>query len=57
MLSRFCKRYFLREVTALVVSMAFPSGIGLAVPQTFAQTAAPKEKKKGEKTETKEEKK
>ena len=37
--------------------VALPFGIGLAVPQTFAQAPAPKEEKKGEKTETKEEKK
>lgn len=28
--------------------MAFSFGIGLAVPQTVAQTPAPKEEKKGE---------
>jgi len=29
--------------------MAFALGVGLAVPQAFAQTPAPKDEKKGEK--------
>ena len=47
----------MKKLTALVVSMAFFFGIGLAVPQAFAQTSAPKEDKKGEMTEKKPEKK
>jgi cytoskeletal protein RodZ len=47
----------MKKLTALVVSMAFSFGIGLAVPQAFAQTPAPKEDKKGEMTEKKPEKK
>ena len=35
----------MRKLVALVVGVAFSLGIGLAVPQTFAQTPAPKEEK------------
>lgn len=37
--------------------MAFSFGIGLAVPQAFAQTPAPKEEKKGEMMDKKDDKK
>jgi hypothetical protein len=47
----------MRKLVALVVSMAFALGVGLAVPQAFAQTPAPKDEKKGEVTEKKGEKK
>ena len=47
----------MRKLVALVVSMAFALGVGLAVPQAFAQTPAPKDEKKGEMTEKKGEKK
>jgi len=46
-----------RKLVALVVSIAFALGVGLAVPQAFAQTPAPKDAKKGEMTEKKGEKK
>jgi len=36
----------MRKLVALVVSMAFALGVGLAVPQAFAQTPAPKDEKK-----------
>ncbi len=35
----------MKKLVALVVGVAFSLGIGLAVPQTFAQTPAPKEEK------------
>jgi len=47
----------MRRLVALIVSMAFAFGVGLAVPQAFAQTPAPKDEKKGEMTEKKGEKK
>ena len=56
----------MKKLVALVVGVAFSLGIGLAVPQTFAQTPAPapKEEKsdkmdkdKMDKMEKKEEKK
>ena len=54
----------MKKLVALVAGIAFSLGIGLAIPQTFAQTPAPKEEKKGEmdkmdkdKMEKKEEKK
>ena len=43
----------MRKLVALVVSIAFALGVGLAVPQAFAQTPAPKDEKKGEMTEKK----
>jgi hypothetical protein len=36
----------MRKLVALVVSIAFALGVGLAVPQAFAQTPAPKDEKK-----------
>jgi hypothetical protein len=39
----------MKKLIALVAGIAFSLGIGLAVPQTFAQ--APKDEKKGEMTE------
>jgi uncharacterized protein involved in copper resistance len=47
----------MRKLVALVVSMAFALGMGLAVPQAFAQTPAPKDEKKGEVMDKKGEKK
>lgn len=47
----------MRKLVALVVSIAFALGVGLAVPQAFAQTPAPKDAKKAEMTEQKGEKK
>jgi hypothetical protein len=47
----------MRKLVALVVSIAFALGVGLAVPRAFAQTPAPKDEKKGEMTEKKGEKK
>ena len=38
----------MKKLVALVAGIAFSLGIGLAIPQTFAQTPAPKEEKKGE---------
>jgi hypothetical protein len=38
----------MRRLVALVVSIAFALGVGLAIPQVFAQTPAPKDEKKGE---------
>jgi hypothetical protein len=46
----------MRKLVAMVATIAFSLGIGLAVPQTFAQTPAPKEEKKGEMTDKKGEK-
>jgi hypothetical protein len=46
----------MKRITALVATIAFLLGIGLAVPRTFAQTPTPKEEKKGEMTEKKGEK-
>ena len=43
----------MRKLVALIVSMAFALGVGLAVPQAFAQTPAPKDEKKGEMTDKK----
>jgi hypothetical protein len=36
----------MRKLVALVVSIAFALGVGLAVPQAFAQTPAPRDEKK-----------
>ena len=36
----------MKKLVALVAGIAFSLGIGLAIPQTFAQTPAPKEEKK-----------
>jgi hypothetical protein len=47
----------MRKLVALVVSIAFSLGVGLAIPQVFAQTPAPKDEKKGEMMEKKGEKK
>jgi len=41
----------MKRLVALVAGIAFSLGIGLAVPQTFAQAPAPKEDKKGEMTD------
>jgi len=41
----------MKKLVALVAGIAFSLGIGLAVPQTFAQTPAPKDEKKGEMTD------
>ena len=38
----------MKKLVALVAGIAFSLGIGLAIPQTFAQAPAPKEEKKGE---------
>ena len=43
----------MKRFTALLATLAFSLGIGLAVPQTFAQAPAPKEDKKGETTDKK----
>ena len=43
----------MKKLTALLATLAFSLGIGLAVPQTFAQAPAPKEDKKGETTDKK----
>jgi hypothetical protein len=44
----------MRKLVALVVSMAFALGVGLAVPQAFARApAAPKDEKKSEMTDKK----
>jgi hypothetical protein len=40
----------MKKLTALVATLAFSFGIGLAVPATYAQTPAPKEDKKSETT-------
>jgi len=42
----------MKKLVALVAGIAFSLGIGLAIPQTFAQTPAPKEEKKGEMDKT-----
>jgi hypothetical protein len=47
----------MRKLVALVVSIAFSLGVGLAIPQVFAQAPAPKDEKKGEMVEKKGEKK
>jgi len=41
----------MKKLVALVAGIAFSLGIGLAVPQTFAQAPAPKDDKKGEMTD------
>src|SRR5262245_9130847 len=46
----------MKKIAALVATIAFFLGVGLAVPPTFAQTPAPKEEKKGEMTDKKGEK-
>ena len=38
----------MKKLVALVVGIAFSFAMGLAIPQTFAQTPAPKDEKKGE---------
>jgi hypothetical protein len=38
----------MKKLVALVAGIAFSLGIGLVVPQTFAQAPAPKEETKGE---------
>ncbi|HEY7437078.1 MAG TPA: hypothetical protein VIE41_18200 [Methylomirabilota bacterium] len=43
----------MRKLVALVVSLAFAFGVGLAVPHGSAQPPAPKEDKKGEMMEKK----
>jgi len=43
----------MRKFVALVVGIAFSFAMGLAIPQTFAQTPAPKDEKKGEMMEKK----
>ncbi|MFI5375214.1 MAG: hypothetical protein ACHQ8D_11350 [Candidatus Rokuibacteriota bacterium] len=43
----------MKKLVALVVGIAFSFAIGLAIPQTFAQTPAPKDEKKGEMMEKK----
>jgi hypothetical protein len=43
----------MRKLVALVVGIAFSFAMGLAIPQTFAQTPAPKDEKKGEMMEKK----
>jgi hypothetical protein len=47
----------MKKLVALVASIAFSFGIGLVVPQTSAQSPAPKEEKKAEMTEKRPEKK
>lgn len=47
----------MKKLIALVAGIAFSLGIGLAVPQTFAQAPAAKDEKKGEMMEKKSEKK
>jgi hypothetical protein len=43
----------MKKLVALVVGIAFSFAMGLAIPQTFAQTPAPKDEKKGEMMEKK----
>jgi hypothetical protein len=43
----------MKKLVALVVGIAFSFAIGLTIPQTFAQTPAPKDEKKGEMMEKK----
>ena len=47
----------MKKLVALVAGLAFSLGIGLAVPQTFAQAPAAKDEKKGELMDKKAEKK
>jgi hypothetical protein len=47
----------MKQLVALVAGIAFSLGIGLAVPQTFAQAPPAKDEKKGEMMEKKTEKK
>jgi hypothetical protein len=57
MLSRFCKRYFLKGGHGAGGQHGLPVGIGPASRRPFAQAPAPTDEKKGEQTEKKEEKK
>jgi uncharacterized protein involved in copper resistance len=43
----------MKRLVAMVVGIAFSFAIGLTIPQTFAQTPAPKDEKKGEMMEKK----